>query len=114
MYITVKVKDRWLRGIVGKNPLQCKSVNTGKTFNFSRTNEHLRIFELDHRLLVLPARAILCGLGKVLQISSRENYWTEQACQMFKTLTKGRQLRAYFLQQGLFSNSFYIFLSSNI
>ena len=31
---------------------------------------------------------------------------------MFKTLTKGRQLRACVLQQGLFSNSFYIFLSS--
>ena len=54
----------------------------------------------------------MCGLGKILPISSRENCWTEQACQMFKTLTKGQQLRAYFLQQGLFSNSFYIFLSS--
>ena len=45
------MKDRWLRGIVGENPLQCKSVDTGKTFNLSRTNENLGIFELDHRFL---------------------------------------------------------------
>ena len=88
MYITIKVKDRWLRGIVGENSLQCKSVDTGKTD--------------DHRFIVLPARAILCGLGKFLPISSRENCWTEQACQMFKTLTKGRQLHAYFFNKDSF------------
>ena len=53
----------------------------------------------------------MCGLGKILPISSKENRWTEKACQMFKTLTK-EQLRAYFLQQGHFSNSCYIFLST--
>ena len=44
MYITIRVKNQWVRAVAYENPLQCKIIDTGKTFKLSQTNENVGIF----------------------------------------------------------------------
>lgn len=110
MNITVKESGKWVRCIIGDDPLECTIMDTGETCKLTPSLEKKGIYELALQFLTLPPRALLCGLSDIIPTNGKK--WTSRSCKIFKAITNGWPLRAYFKHTALLSNSYYVFLSS--